>query len=166
MERKKLDALVAELSSKDSNARRHARTELVKAGADAVIPLAELIHEKDHKLRWEVVKTLSEINSFAAAGPLIEALKDEKSDVRWIAAEGLVHLGKEILPTLMHGIIEHYKSNDFRSGVHHVLKSLKHKGLFEDTDDLIHQLEKHIYIGKIPVYAEKVLEKITLKKEK
>jgi len=163
MEKTDIQELIVKLSDKNGNERRHARAELAKLGDETVDPLIVLLDSADHKLRWEAVKTLGQVHSTKALPALIKSLTDDKSDVRWLAAEGLIHLGKESLEHLMHELVKNYKSLHLRSGAHHILKSLKQKGHFEDTHDLIRKLGKHFNIGDIAVSAEKLLEDLKKK---
>lgn len=152
--------LIEDLSGSRGQKREKARKELVKIGVDIIPYLESLANSKKHKTRWEAVKALGEIGHKKAISLLIHALEDEKSDVRWLAAEGLVFAGIESIYPLLLSLEEKYKSMHFRNGVHHVFKEFKDFDLPEEFDELMHSLEKYINLESIPVLAEKLRDKI------
>ena len=160
--------LIEDLQNSKGLIRQKARDELVKNGSDSIPYLNALKDSPKHKTRWEVVKALGQIGHKDSVHTLIHALEDEKSDVRWLAAEGLVHIGTETIHHLMHALEEKYKSLHFRNGVHHVLHSIKEKEehLMDEVHEMMHSLEKHINIDSIPLMAEKIKEKLKLHKKK
>lgn len=159
--------LLTDLQNPKGIIRKKAREELVKNGADSIPYLDSLKDSTQHKTRWEVIKALGQIGHKDSIITLVHALDDEKSDVRWLAAEGLVNVGKETIHHLMLALEEKYNSLHFRSGVHHVLHSIKEseEDLVEEFHELLHSLEKHINIDSIPLLAEKVKEKFKSHRE-
>src|SRR5262245_41481854 len=91
----RIESLVEELASQDVKARETARAELLKAGAEAVDPLSRAMGDPRPEVRWEVAKVLAELQSPEALRALVTALADEDGSVRWVAADGLITLGKE-----------------------------------------------------------------------
>ena len=85
--------------------RQTARDELVLLDGHEVTRalVAELIDPRAH-VRWEAAKALAAIADPIAAHGLTHALDDEDRDVRWVAAEGLIVLGKTGLMTVLSGL--------------------------------------------------------------
>ncbi|MBW2005383.1 MAG: HEAT repeat domain-containing protein, partial [Deltaproteobacteria bacterium] len=88
-----IDSLIETLNSKDGLARQHARLALVKIGEPALPALIKAFGKRDDIMHWEVAKALSQIGSSKAAEILVNTLEDNEFSVRWIAAEGLIHIG-------------------------------------------------------------------------
>jgi HEAT repeat protein len=116
-----LGALVSGLSSKDGVTRVRARHALVHLGSRATPELAKLLSDPRVQLRWEATKALAEIADPESAGTLIRALRDEDFGVRWLAAEGLVALGRDGLIPLLEALSGRLVSERFRAGAHHVI---------------------------------------------
>ena len=154
--------LIEELQSSSGLRRQKARAALVENGPDSIPYLDALKDSTKHKTRWEVIKALGQIGHKDSVHTLIHALDDDKSDVRWLAAEGLVNVGRESIHLLMHALEEKYKSLHFRNGVHHVLHSIKNheEHVVEEIKEIMHSLEKHINVDSIPLMAEKIKDKI------
>ena len=57
----------------------------------------------------------------AAIPDLIEALQDEVFDIRWLAAEALIAIGKESIEPLLRAVINQSNESFLREGAHHVI---------------------------------------------
>lgn len=100
-------ALIGRMTDKneDKNLRRHAAEALGEIGdASAVPALAEALKDKD--IRGSAIEALVKIGK-PAVPALIEALKNENKDVRWIAATALGDRGDaSAIPTLIEALEE------------------------------------------------------------
>jgi len=83
-----------------------------------------LIDPRTH-VRWEAAKALQAIADPVSAPALLHALEDENEDVRWVAAEGLIALGKIGLLTVLSGLMKRAGSVAYCSSAHHVLSGCK-----------------------------------------
>ncbi|MBW1801284.1 MAG: HEAT repeat domain-containing protein [Deltaproteobacteria bacterium] len=119
-----IDSLVETLNSKDGLARQHARHDLVRIGEAALPALIKAFENKGDITHWEVAKTLSQIGSPEAAEVLVETLEDKEFSVRWIAAEGLIHIGDDAVAPLVTALKDRPESVWLREGAHHVLHDL------------------------------------------
>jgi len=119
-----VSALLTDLSSKDGLVRVRARNALVAIGEQAVGPLVKALAHRNQWVRWEAAKTLGQISDPTAAEALVRALEDEMFDVRWLAAEGLITLGRGTLLPLLHALVERSDSEWLREGAHHVFYDL------------------------------------------
>ncbi len=106
-----------------------ARETLAFIGKPAVPALMGLLKDPDEDVRWEAAKTLALISDPGAASEFVTALEDHNFGVRWIAAEGLINIGQEALPPLLHALIQRSDSPILRRGAHHVLSGLAKQGV-------------------------------------
>jgi HEAT repeat protein len=65
---------------------------------------------------------LSAIAEPSTAEALVRALDDEDGGVRWLAAQGLVHIGPAALPPLLRALVRNSMSAWLREGSHHVIR--------------------------------------------
>jgi HEAT repeat protein len=161
----KIEALVKQLSSKDGDARQKARLALVDIGQEATQPLTALLTDKDKQTRWEAAKVLGAINDPAAIPALIEALKDDVFDVRWLVSEALVHLGTAaVIPVLDMTIVSSDKLF-LREEAHHVLKYImrdnpKNKALIDIIKPVTNALESSTPAVSTPAAAKIAIAKM------
>ncbi|MGO8747529.1 MAG: HEAT repeat domain-containing protein [Thermoguttaceae bacterium] len=154
-------ALVDDLANRDPAIRRKARETLVYIGKPAVPSLIELLsHPKPH-VRWEAAKTLCGIADPIAATALVNALNDPDEDVRWVAGEGVVALGRDGLNPFLTTLLERAGSYSFREGAHHVCYALiRRKGLGPLLRPLWAALEHARSATGVPMAAYAVLSKL------
>ena len=96
-----LQGLIDSLSSADGMARMRARETLVLVGDPAVPRLRALLAGPDKRVRWEAVKTLAAIVDPGSLEEFLGLLDDPDSDLRWLAATGLIELGpRAVRPVL------------------------------------------------------------------
>jgi hypothetical protein len=77
--------------------------------------------------------------------------------VRWLAAEGLIEVGKDSIKPLVNNFIQNVDSDYLQEGVHHVLKELQRRNQFEDKYGLIKALEESLADEKLILAAEKLV---------
>lgn len=124
-----LHELLIKLGSEDGLEREKARKALVKIGRDSIDFLMELLSHPKHIYRWEAVKTLEEIADPISIPLFIQALEDDKGDVRWIAAKGLIKLGALSIKPILKRLEEKSDSVFILAGAHHVFFDLREKKL-------------------------------------
>lgn len=129
----KIKELFNSLLSEDGMARKSARKELVRIGNDVVDYLIEYVNHPKHLYRWEAMKTLEEIADPSSIPLFIEALEDDESDIRWIAAEGLINIGEESIEPLLKNLIEKSNSVFVLERAHHVFHDLNKEGNLPDN---------------------------------
>jgi hypothetical protein len=100
-----------------------------------------LLHDPDHEVRWEAAKALGEIADPRSAPALVETLEDAGFDIRWLAAEGLIALGKAGLEPLLEALPKKADSVYLREGAHHVMYDLAHKGFRDQLAPVMAALE-------------------------
>lgn len=148
--------LLEHLSDKNGFEREQARSELVKMGEVVVPLLTELTDAPTHILRWESMKGLAEMGLPSLTNFFIEKLENDESDMRWIAAEGLIKIGQPAVRPLLKALIEKSDSVFLLSGSHHIIHALlSKKQLHKDLS-----LKKLLPLLKITSIGENL--KITL----
>lgn len=132
------EELVTRIGDKDGMTRRSARLALQDLGESVVDPLLEALSDmKNHHRRWEAAKALGAIRSPRAAGALVEALMDESTEIRWLAAEALIALGPEAIRPLMVALTRKPDDVWLRHGAHHVLHALERSGELDDASQVV-----------------------------
>lgn len=129
---KEISSLVEKFYSENGKERKEAREELVKIGRPAIDYLEELEHSDEQIVRWEAIKTLSEIADPIATPIFVNALEDDDSEIRWLAAEGIINIGQPALEELFVALINNPDSMELRKGAHHVLRKLIEQNRYKD----------------------------------
>jgi len=161
----KIKELIANLSSDNGIVRQKARYDLVAIGKPAIEFLVGLQYLPNEHLRWETIKTLTQIADPDSIPILINALENNYFDIRWLAAEGLIEIGKKSIKPLMEAIISNQDSTFLREGLHHVLKGLQAKKIFVDRQSIIQQLENPNKEFTLAFTANLILEKMRTRKK-
>lgn len=156
----RIESLITSLASDAGSEREDARHQLINVGAPAVPRLVSTMTHDDAQVRREAARTLTQIHDPRAAPTLVRALDDENSGVRWIAAEGLVGLGKDGLDPLLHELMQHSDSKQLRDGAHQVLTSINRGRLSDVVQPVIDALESSEPITAAPVAAYEALQQL------
>jgi HEAT repeat protein len=163
-EKEEIESLISDLANKDSITRIKARASLVSYGHRAVGPLLEALSSKNQWVRWETAKALSQIHDPASINGLVGALRDEMFDVRWLAAEGLIEIGRKSLIPLLQALVEHPNSVWIMEGVHHVLHDMEKGDLENILEPVLRGLEHIDGAIEVPFLAEASLNAIQKRK--
>lgn len=134
-----IQELIEQLSDKNGFERESARKQLVAMGEVVVPYLVNLTDDPAHILRWESMKGLAEMGLPSLTNFFIEKLENDESDVRWIAAEGLIKIGPSSVNPLLKALIEKSDSVFLLSGSHHIIHALLSKN----------QLRKDLHYRKL-----------------
>lgn len=119
-----IESLMSTLTSGDRLARQNARKSLVAHGRSAVGPLVKALSHRNELVRREAAKALSELREPSTALALVRSLEDDRFEVRWLAAEGLIGLRRDGLIPLLQTLVRRSDSGRLREGAHHVLRFL------------------------------------------
>ena len=158
-----IEALVADLSSEDGLVRVMSRRALVTIGGRSVARLTDALKSTKAVQRWEAAKALGDIGDPAAIGSLIRALEDEMFDVRWLAGEGLIAIGRRAIPPLVRDLVERRDSVWLMEGAHHVLHGFKGAHSDPGLGPVIRALEGPEPAVELPVAAENALKLLEAK---
>jgi len=116
-----IEGMIAQLGSGDGVTRERARRTLVEMGPRPVELLLQALRNRKSRVRFEAVMCLRDIADRRTIDGLVEALGDRVFEVRWVAAEGLIGLGRSSVPAALHALMEHSDSIWLCEGCHHVL---------------------------------------------
>lgn len=157
-----INSLIADLDSEDGLVRVRARRSLVAIGGPAVRSLVKALASRKQWVRWEAAKAMGQIGDPAAAQALVWALEDDMFDVRWLAAEGLIAIGREALVPLLRALVERSDSEWLREGAHHVFHDLARgrsdlKGVLQLVLAALEDVEPSL---EVPVAAETAVKKL------
>jgi len=155
-----ISLLIAKLAARDGLERESARWSLVDIGSPAVAGLIELLEALDEQVRWEAAKALAAMADPAAADALVKTLEDKVFDVRWLAAEGLINLGREGLIPLLKALIERSDSPWLRDAAHHVLHDLAVGELEDLLEPIMDSLEGAEAAIETPLMAKAILDRL------
>ncbi len=159
-----IGALMDTLCDKDTLKRHRARLTLVDMGSLAVPYLIQAL-EDSHAVeckRWESAKALSDIGDPSAAPALINVLgQDEQFGVRWLAAEGLIAMGRNGLVPLLNALRQRSDSTWLREGAHHVLRTLAGRGLYVYVAPVLTALEDIEPAVEVPPAARAALDALS-----
>jgi hypothetical protein len=99
-----LNDLLTHLHSSDGTARKRSRETLVLVGEPAVPGLLALLADSDRHVRWEAVKALAAVRDPGSLEILLKLLDDPDSDLRWLAATGLIELGPRVVRPVLQSL--------------------------------------------------------------
>ena len=115
------EGLVDQLNDRDGIVRERARRTLIAMGATAVDSLLVALQHRRSRVRYEAAMCLAAIADRKAVGGLVRALGDRAFEVRWVAAEGLINIGRAAVPAVLEAIMSGAGSAWLREGSRHVL---------------------------------------------
>jgi HEAT repeat protein len=156
-----ISLLICDLASKDGLVRVRARRALVTIGSKAVAPLEVALTSKDDSTRWEAAKALGQIGDVEATAALIRSLEDEMFDVRWLAAEGLIAIGRPTLIPLLRKLTEKPDSLWLREGAHHILHGINMENMEQILLPVRNALEDIEASLVVPFAAKTALKSLT-----
>ncbi len=170
-----VDGLIEQLGDRDGVTRERARRSLVSLGDSGVEPLLQALKHRRSRVRYEAAMCLRDIADRRATGGLVEALGDRTFEVRWVAAEALINIGRPVVPVVLHALMEHADSTWLRDGCRHVLSHfagldlraayhVEHHPAWVDFDlrdvltPVVKALEQPGAASRAPVVAVRALE--------
>jgi HEAT repeat protein len=155
-----ISTLVAKLKGRNPVGRTQAREDLVRVGHHATPSLVTMLKSPVQHFRWEAAKTLVGIADPRAAQALLKAMDDRDQDVRWIAAEAMIALGREAVVPLLTALIEQAESVEFCRSAHHVLSGLPPQQAGPVLTPVLRALETQTPALTVPLAAEAALERL------
>jgi HEAT repeat protein len=153
-----IDSLIHDLADDDWVVRVRARCSLVSLGSEAVEPLSGALASPKQWVRWEAAKALCDIGNPAATNSLLKSLEDKMFDVRWLAAQGLITIGRKTIVPVLQALIEKPDSVWLREGAHHVLHDLARGRLKDVLQPVLTALEDVDASVEVPLVAKTALD--------
>ena len=153
------------LDTKNAVKKLAARSTLVRMGKTIIPQLHKLLASKNDLLREEIAKTVELIADRRSVPLLIGLLDDTVFDIRWIAAEGLIKIGRRSILPLLKSVRDGESSFLHNKGAHHVLLSLLNKNEKDKLTSLLQSLDNAQELGETaPVEASVAIKTIFKRK--
>jgi len=153
------------LNSKNYRKRIDARSALVKMGKTIIPQMHKLLESESNLLRRRAVKIIALIADRRSIPVLINLLGDNNFEIRWIAAEGLIRIGRYSILPLLESVRDGDSSFIHNKGVHHVLLGLLNEKEKENLLSLFHSLDDYHELGETaPIEASKAIKTIYKRK--
>ncbi len=142
------------------NYEQHTKTrkEMVQKG-EKILPAMHKLMKSDHKvIRKEAIKIIELIAHKSSIPFVIKMLEDHETEIRWIAAEALIRIGRPSIRPLLEELVKNGTSYYLRQGAHHVLSSLVKEKDSDELIQLVHVLKNEIEIPeRVPIDAANAL---------
>jgi HEAT repeat protein len=91
---------------------------------------------------------------------LLGLLEDERFEIRWLAAEGLIRVGRPVVERILQALLERPESIWLRQGAHRIFRDFERA----DLRDILHPVSLAIESDdppvRIPVAVEEALGKL------
>jgi hypothetical protein len=161
-----LTSLIKEsLDSKNSLKKLAARNTLVRMGKTIIPKMHKLLESGSGLLRMEAAKIVELIADRKSIPFLINLLDDKEFEIRWIAAEGLIKIGRPAILPLLKSIRDGKSSFIFNKGAHHVLLSLLNENEKNKLKSFLLSLDDAKELGETaPVEASEAIKTIIKRK--
>lgn len=151
----------ASLDTKDSGKKLAARSTLVRMGKTIIPQLHKLLESENGFLRTETAKIVELIANRRSIPILISLLDDKEFEIRWIAAEGLIKIGRRSILPLLKSVRDGKSSYFLNQGAHHVLVSLLNESEKKKLTPLLLGLDDSHELGETsPVEASIAIKTI------
>jgi hypothetical protein len=157
-----LTSLIKEsLDSKNSVKKLAARNNLVGMGKIIIPKIHKLLSSENPLLRMEAAKIVELIADRRSIPFLINLLDDKEFEIRWIAAEGLIKIGRRAILPLLKSIRDGKSSFILNKGAHHVLQSLLNENEKKKLISFLLTLDDAQELGETaPVEASEAIKTI------
>jgi HEAT repeat protein len=153
------------LDTKSSGKKLAARSTLVRMGKTIIPQLHKLLDSENGLLRMETAKIVELIADRRSIPILIRLLDDKEFEIRWIAAEGLIKIGRRSILPLLKSVRDGESSFLHNKGAHHVLLSLLNKNEKDKLTSLLQSLDNAQELGETaPVEASVAIKTIFKRK--
>jgi len=148
-----------------NNYKKHieVKENFVKEG-EKILPVMHKLMKSNYKTtRKEAIKVVEMIAHKSSIQGAIDMLEDRESEIRWIAAEALIRIGRYSIKPLLEALVANGMSYYLRKGAHHVLSELVNKKDSRELKQFIHIIGLGSEAPEIiPLKAAKILEKGSL----
>ncbi len=149
----------------DGFIRREAREKLIDMGRDILPQMYKMLDLENSQLRWEAAQVIKFIASEESIPILLTLLDDVDVDIRWIASNALVLIGRGSLVPLCEHVSGNYNKVNVRDTAHYVFTELLTKHEQEENIDFLYALSNYRRSGEaIPHLAYELREKLNQEK--
>jgi len=139
------------------------RDEFVNEGTTILPIMHKLLHSEDLIIRKSAIKVVELVAHESSIPELILRLEDRESEIRWIAGEALIKIGRKSIKPLLKALVAGGSSYYLQQGARHVLVELvSQKKDSKELNQLVNLLKSEIILpDKVPVDAAKALKNIS-----
>lgn len=149
------------MDAKNVSEKISARSYLVKMGKAIMPQLQQLTDYENSEIRMEAAKIIELIADGKSIPIFIKLLDDKEFEIRWIAAEGLIKIGRNSIRPLLMSVRDGESSLIYNKGVHHVLESLLNGVEKKKLVTLLRSLDDYHELGETaPVEASVALKTV------
>jgi hypothetical protein len=136
------------------------KEDFVKQG-EKILPVMYKLLKSDYKTtRREAMKVVELIAHKSSVPVAIDMLEDRESEIRWIAAETLIRIGRYSIKPILEALVANGMSYYVRKGAHHVLSELVNQKDPKELKQLVHIIGLGSEAPEIiPMKAVKILDK-------
>jgi len=137
------------------------RETLVMMGNRIIPQIHNLLSSENDSLRTEAAKITKLIADRRSIPPLINLLDDSLFEIRWIAAEGHIEIGRRSICPLLKSVRDGRSSLFFNRGTHHILLGLLNKKEKDELIPLLQSLDNYLELGETaPAQAYNALKTV------
>ena len=149
------------LDTDDYSKKLSARETLVKMGKTVIPQMNKLLDSEDDLLRMEAAKIVELIADRRSIPFLLKLLDDAIFDVRWIAAEALIKIGRQSICPLLESVRDGNNSFFLHRGAHHILHELLNEKEKDQLIPLLQSLDNYYELRvTAPVQASIALQNV------
>jgi len=116
---------------------------MVRMGKTIIPQMHKMLDSENNMLRMEAAKIVELISDRRSIPLLIGLLDDKEFEIRWIAAEGLIKIGRRSILPLVKSVRDGKSSHFHNEGTHHVLLGLLNKTEKKKLTPLLLSLENY-----------------------
>jgi len=148
------------INRKDFKKKIIAKNTLIYMGKAVLPQLNILLCSENYELRIIAARIIQQIKAEESIRMMLLLLNDDDKSIRWIAARGLILVGREAIIPLLRTLVKNGKSYYLKSGAHSVLTRLLTSDEREEFNYLLTSLANTNYTGIIAtIEAAKALKK-------
>jgi HEAT repeat protein len=154
-----LSNLLGMIAVNDRERHLKARKALVKKG-EQILPVMYKLLNSDHKIiRKEAIKVVELIAHKSSIPVMITMLEDSESEIRWIAAEALINIGRDSIRPLLEALVTNSKFYYLSQGAHHVISELMTDEDPEELRQLVNVIKSGMEVPEsITLFSSKALK--------
>lgn len=135
-----------------------AKNQLENQGTQILPVMHVLTNSNSAVIRKEALKIIKQVGNQDSISSAIRLLEDIDGDIRWIAAETLIHIGRASIRPLLKELLKNHEAYFLREGTHHVLTAL-----IRDHDPMeLRELKSNLLNSEVmeilPMMIRKILE--------
>ena len=137
------------------------RETLVQMGGKIIPHIHKLLSSENDSLRMEAAKIVELIADRRSIPLLLSLLDDRVFDIRWIAAEGLIKIGRPAICPLLQSVRDGKSALIFNRGSHHILLGILDEEEKKRLMPLLQSLDNYHELGETaPVLASIALKTV------